>query len=166
MLQTSKIPEANFNTNTLSLPDTRIWIRCRGRAKHGIEGNFKNSHADEIYCSFCPRVLQKECWDQNNYFAKVDGSTHKSRDDHLSRPRRPFWILQVVTPSRQAGQTPRISLSRDHTLRFLLRLKMFWFILSEDFHFQFCEHYLLIFETQNIKDTNENNLDSSDITIS
>ena len=34
-------PEDNSYINTMSLPDTRIWIRYRGRARTGVKANFK-----------------------------------------------------------------------------------------------------------------------------
>ena len=49
-------PEDNSYINTMSLPDTRIWIRYRGRAITGVKGNFKNSHTNDMSCRFCPRV--------------------------------------------------------------------------------------------------------------
>ena len=49
-------PEDNSYIHTLSLPDTRIWIRYRGRAINGVKGNFKNSHTNDMDCRFCPRV--------------------------------------------------------------------------------------------------------------
>ena len=49
-------PEDNSYIHTLSLPETRIWIRYRGRAINGVKGNFKNSHTDDMKCRFCPRV--------------------------------------------------------------------------------------------------------------
>ena len=48
--------EDNSYIHTLSLPETRIWIRYRGRAINGVKGNFKNSHTDDMKCRFCPRV--------------------------------------------------------------------------------------------------------------
>ena len=48
-------PEDNTYIHQLSLPESRIWIRYRGRAISGVKGNFKNSHKNDMQCRFCPR---------------------------------------------------------------------------------------------------------------
>ena len=60
-------PEDNSYIHTLSLPETRIWIRYRGRAINGVKGNFKNSHTDDMKCRFCPRVPKETVEDHVEY---------------------------------------------------------------------------------------------------
>ena len=46
----------NSYIHTLSLSETRIWIRYRGREIDGMKGNFKNSHTDAMTFRFCLKI--------------------------------------------------------------------------------------------------------------
>ena len=52
-------PEDNSYILQLSLPESRVWIRYRGRAISGVKCNFKNSHKNDLECRFCPRNTDK-----------------------------------------------------------------------------------------------------------
>ena len=52
-------PEDNTYIHQLSLPESRVWIRYRGRAISGVKSNFKNSHKNDLECRFCPRNTDK-----------------------------------------------------------------------------------------------------------
>ena len=54
----SEDPEANTYIHVMSLPDTRVWIRYRGRVIAGVKANFKNSHKNDLSCRFCPPIAQ------------------------------------------------------------------------------------------------------------
>ena len=58
-------PEDNSYIHKLSLPESRIWIRYRGRAITGVKANFKNSHTNDLSCRFCPRVPNPISEDQD-----------------------------------------------------------------------------------------------------
>ena len=52
----SEDPEANTYIHVMSLADTRVWIRYRGRVIAGVKANFKNSHKNcLLYTSPSPR---------------------------------------------------------------------------------------------------------------
>ena len=53
-------PEDNSYILQLSLPESRVWIRYRGRAISGVKSNFKNSHKNDLECRFCPRNTDKQ----------------------------------------------------------------------------------------------------------
>ena len=52
-------PRDNSYILELSLPESRVWIRYRGRAISGVKCNFKNSHKNDLECRFCPRNTDK-----------------------------------------------------------------------------------------------------------
>ena len=49
-------PEENTYIHQLSLPESRVWIRYRGRAISGVKCNFKNSYKNDLECRFCPET--------------------------------------------------------------------------------------------------------------
>ena len=61
--------EDNTYIHQLSLPESRIWIRYRGRAISGVKGNFKNSHKNDMQCRFCPRNHVKSDLDGSQEFS-------------------------------------------------------------------------------------------------
>ena len=65
-------PEDNSYILQLSLPESRVWIRYRGRAISGVKCNFKNSHKNDLECRFCPRDAAKS--DLNGSQELSDGS--------------------------------------------------------------------------------------------
>ena len=49
----SEDPEDNTYIHVMSLPESRVWIRYRGRVIAGVKANFKNSHTNDLSCRFC-----------------------------------------------------------------------------------------------------------------
>ena len=45
--------EDNTYIHVMSLPESRVWIRYRGRVIAGVKANFKNSHTNDLSCRFC-----------------------------------------------------------------------------------------------------------------
>ena len=39
--------------HVMSLPESRVWIRHRGRVIAGVKANFKNSYTNDLSCRFC-----------------------------------------------------------------------------------------------------------------
>ena len=78
-------PEDNSYIHTLSLPETRIWIRYRGRAINGVKGNFKNSHTDDMMCRFCPRVPKETVEDhvENEINPELNQNYSEETQEHL-----------------------------------------------------------------------------------
>ena len=71
----SEDPEANTYIHVMSLPDTRVWIRYRGRVIAGVKANFKNSHKNDLSCRFCPSIAQ------DNSAKPQDNSDVQNRPD-------------------------------------------------------------------------------------
>ena len=44
----------------MSLPESRVWIRYRGRVIAGVKANFKNSHTNDLSCRFCHNEARDE----------------------------------------------------------------------------------------------------------
>ena len=78
-------PKDNSYIHELSLPETRIWIRYRGRAITGVKGNFKNSHTNDLTCRFCPRVHRQtvENPDENREVDEGNQSYPDETQEHL-----------------------------------------------------------------------------------
>ena len=52
----------------MSLPESRVWIRYRGRVIAGVKANFKNSHTNDLSCRFCQNEAQDDPADAQNSF--------------------------------------------------------------------------------------------------
>ena len=97
-------PRDNSYILELSLPESRVWIRYRGRAISGVKCNFKNSHKNNLECRFCPRSQHKsdlnesqEFSDQNQIdpdemeelFSVFQGTTPRKDEEALSVKKYP-----------------------------------------------------------------------------
>ena len=52
--------EDNTYIHVMSLPESRVWIRYRGRVIAGVKANFKNSHTNDLSCRFCHNEARDE----------------------------------------------------------------------------------------------------------
>ena len=43
-------PEDNTYIHVMSLPESRVWIRYRGKVIDGVKANFKKSHINNLSC--------------------------------------------------------------------------------------------------------------------
>ena len=97
-------PRDNSYILELSLPESRVWIRYRGRAISGVKCNFKNSHKNNLECRFCPRSQHKsdlnesqECSEQNQMdpdeieglFSVFQGTTPGKEEEALNAKKYP-----------------------------------------------------------------------------
>ena len=54
----SEDPEDNTYIHVMSLQESRVWIRYRGRVIAGVKANFKNS--SDLSCRFCQNEAQDD----------------------------------------------------------------------------------------------------------
>ena len=86
-------PRDNSYILELSLPESRVWIRYRGRAISGVKCNFKNSHKNNLECRFCPRSQHKSDLNESQEF-----SDQNQRDpDEMEEL---FSVFQGNTPGK------------------------------------------------------------------
>ena len=81
----SEDPEDNTYIHVMSLPESRVWIRYRGRVIAGVKANFKNSHTNDLSCRFC----------QNE--ARDDPADAQDSSDIQNRPDETQEHLEMCT---------------------------------------------------------------------
>ena len=75
----SEDPEDNMYIHVMSLPESRVWIRYRGRAIAGVKAYFKNSHINDLSCKFCQNEARDDPADEQD-------SSEQNRPDETQEP--------------------------------------------------------------------------------
>ena len=56
----SEDPEDNTYIHGMSLPESKVWIRYRGKVIAGVKANFKDSHINNLCCRFCQNEVRDD----------------------------------------------------------------------------------------------------------
>ena len=62
LLASQKVEDRTSDNTYLSymtLPNSRVWMRVRARMTKGVKMNHKNSHLNDLSCSFCKGPMEE-----------------------------------------------------------------------------------------------------------